>query len=87
MLEPEPGPRAAQSRVEPRRPLAGRVVKDIQFVGADRTTPIAIKVGDTLSNESMDRAQEDLRKLDPKIQFKVLSIGDDQAMIILFRPK
>jgi hypothetical protein len=46
---------------------------------------MGIKVGDTLSNEGMDRAEEGLRKLDPKIQFKVLSLGDTEALLILFR--
>lgn len=76
---------------EPRRPLAGRAVTGIQFLGIPTDARpavlerIAIKVGDTLSNEGMDRAQEELRKLDPKIQFKVLSVGDDKAQVILFR--
>jgi len=46
---------------------------------------VGIKAGDALSNEGMDRAQEELRNLDPKIQFKVLSIADDRALVILFR--
>ena len=75
----------------PRLPLAGRTVKDIQFLGfgVDAQEAVyermGIKVGDVLSNDGMDRAQEDLRKLDPKIQFKVLSIGDTDAVLILFR--
>jgi len=76
---------------QPRAPLAGRTVKEIQFLGVGQEAQkpiqdaIAIKVGDTLSNDSMDRAQENLRKLDPKIQFKVLSVGDTEAVVILFR--
>jgi TonB family protein len=75
----------------PRRPLAGRTVTDIQFlgIGVDAQEAVyermGIKVGDTLSNEGMDRAEEGLRKLDPKIQFKVLSLGDTEALLILFR--
>jgi hypothetical protein len=79
-----------QSRT-PRKPLAGRTVKDIQFlgIGIDAQEAVyermGIKAGDVLSNESMDRAQEGLRQLDPKIQFKVLSVGDAEALVILFR--
>jgi TonB family protein len=80
-----------QSTTTPRRPLAGRTVKGIQFlgIGLEAQEPvyerIGIKTGDVLDNEGMDRAQEQLRKLDPKIQFKVLSIGDTDAVLILFR--
>jgi len=76
---------------EPRRPLAGRTVTGIQFLGVAANAQsavlerVGIKAGDALSNEGMDRAQEELRNLDPKIQFKVLSIADDRALVILFR--
>jgi TonB family protein len=75
----------------PRKPLAGRTVKAIQFMGVPLQDQEAvfekmgIKSGDTLSNDGMDRAQEELRKVDPKIQFKVWSIGDTEAVVILFR--
>ena len=75
----------------PRKPLAGRTVKGIQFlgVGVDAQEAVYeqmdIKNGDLLTNEGMDRAEESLRKLDPKIQFKVLSVGDSDAIVILFR--
>ena len=66
-------------------------MKDIEFPGIgvelqeDVYGRTGIKVGDVLSNEGMDRAQEDLRKLDPRIQFQVLSVGDTDAVLILFR--
>jgi TonB family protein len=75
----------------PRKPLAGRKVRDIMFLGipeSDRPEVlkrVAIQAGDVLANDAMDRAEENLRKLDPGIQFKVLSIGDDLAQIILFK--
>jgi hypothetical protein len=81
----------SQAPKPPRLPLAGRTVKDIQFMGVGIESQeavyeqMAIKVGDVLSNDGMDRAQEALRKLDPKIQFKVLSVGDTEAVLILFR--
>lgn len=75
----------------PRRPLAGRTVKNVMFLGVpedardEALSRLNIRVGDVLSNEGMDRGEGELRKYDSKIQFKVLSIGEADAEIILFR--
>ena len=75
----------------PRKPLAGRVVKGITVLGIAPENRekalelIAIHTGDQLSNEAMDRAEEALRQFDKRIQFKVWSLGDTDAEIILFR--
>ena len=80
----------AQETRKPKAPLAGRVVKLVTPMGIAESareqalTILAIQPGDVLTNEGTDRAEEELRKFDRRIQLTILAVGDNEAQVFLY---